>query len=159
MLISQTEDAVVVKRHGRFAVWALFLLLLAAAGWLVATQGPGLLERSRPGLSPEAFTAATGLEIKLVGVTGGGGMVDFRYKVVDAAKAASLLHDPANAPILLVEDGRGAVLRSDPAAFNIEFDPDATYYVFFVNSQSVVRRGAQVTAVVGDYRLKHLPVQ
>jgi len=135
------------------------LLLVLLAGWLVWTQGPGLLARSRPGMSAEAFAEATGIQIKLIGVTGGGGFVDFRYKVLDADKAANLLQDPANAPVLLVEDGRGAVLRTDPAAFKIDFADDTSYFVFYVNSQNAIKHGTQVTAVIGDYRLKHLTAQ
>ena len=147
-------------RTWRVAGWAAVLVLLAGlAGWLILTQGPGMLARSRPGLSPEAFAEATGIQIHLIGVSGGGGIVDFRYKVVDAAKAADLLHDPANAPVLLIEDGRGTTLRADPAAFNVTFEDGSTYFVFYVNSQSVVKRGTQVTAVIGDYRLKHLTAQ
>lgn len=154
------ETQTAVGRYRRYIVWLIAILLLAAGSvWFVRTQGPGIVARSQPGLSAEAFAAATGIQIKLIGVSGGGGIVDFRYKVVDAEKATGLLHDPANAPVLLVEDGRGTTLRSDPAAYNIEFVDGSSYFVFYANSQSVIKPGTQVTAVIGDYRLKHITAQ
>lgn len=52
---------------------------------------------------PSATESRYGIQITQIGLTAAGGLVDFRFKVLDAAKARQLLGDPANAPVLIAE--------------------------------------------------------
>jgi len=136
---------------------ALPLLLLTAA----CASGP------RPQALPApAVTTAQNLGIEIVRLTQGSGgyMLDFRYRVVDVAKAAPLI-DHALIPYL-VHEASGAKFAV-PAPVKVgpmrqmprQLEAGRQYFIFFANPGRYVKPGDYVTIVHGPYRFEHLKVE
>lgn len=132
---------------------------------LVLAVGAGLLLASRPagnaGAPPEALQQAellekAGVRLVRVAVTGGGGLVDLRYQVVDASKALAV-HDPKTPPALIA---RGRLLTRPFMGHLPHNVPQAgrTYYVIFENTRYAVRRGRAVTVELAGVRLEDVAV-
>ncbi len=97
--------------------------------------------------------------------TMGGGMLDFRYRVVDAKKAAPLfdlaikpyLFDPAvGAALGMRYDSKLGALRASVRNPPVN---GKQYYVLFANGQGHVRKGDKVNVVIGDCTLKDIVVE
>ena len=96
-----------------------------------------------------------GIEIWEVSVTGVGGLIDFRMRVLDENKAAPLLQDANGAPVLISErTGASSQLvtaedgRLTPLAGRV-------YIFFFGNPDRKFRSGDPITIVIGGVRLEH----
>jgi hypothetical protein len=140
-------------------------LLLLAIGAIV-TAPVLVYELTRPsadhGSVPPVVSAAglverSGVRVVRVAVTGDGGLVDLRYKVVDADKAQAV-HD---LPPLLIDEGTGGVVMRPWMGHTHMNAPKLgiTYFVLFENTGTLIRPGAHVTVQLGDARLAHVQVR
>ena len=145
-------------------------MAIVAAGLLVV----GLVRHERPVQQPDAAAAITwarplvdadelaqrsGVRVSLVAVTGGGGLVDLRYQVLDP-NAAAAVHDPKTPPAV-VDEHTGLVVQNllmNHAHSGI-YRAGATYYLVFENPGNWVRRGSKVTVLLGNARLEHITVR
>ena len=113
---------------------------------------------ARPAVAADDLGQASGVTITRVAVTGGGGLVDLRFRVVDPDRAHAL-HDAATPPAV-VDESTGLVVHD--LLMNHEHTGDfragATYYLVFNNPGNWVRRGAQVTVLLGNAQVEHVPV-
>jgi hypothetical protein len=153
------------KRH---AVIGLSVLLLAAA----AACSPAVARREgapAPEVLPVAPRGETGIEerwgIKVIAVrlSGAGQMLDFRFRVVDAAKAAPLFARETKPQLIDQASGRsfavpnmpkiGPLRTSDPPR------PDTNYWMLFNNTARIVAAGSKVTVVIGEFRVEDLVVE
>ena len=137
-------------------------LLLAAAALLggCATAAP------LAGAAAERRASeACGIRVEALRLSAAGYVLDFRYRVVDPAKAAPLL-DGKQRPYLL--DGRGAKLGVPDTPIlgslrqtsrNGKVSLNHSYFVLFANPGRYLRSGDRVTLVVGDARLPDLRVE
>ena len=107
-------------RSGRKVVLALgliglLLLLGASAKALWPEKGVDVREGTTL-VTAKGMAARYGIDVTLIGVTAAGGLVDFRYQVVDPDKADPIIHDLDLFP-KLIEERTGAMLamRSLPA--------------------------------------------
>lgn len=98
-----------------------------------------------------------GVQIMLIGTTAAGGLIDFRYKVVDAAKAVALVGKDKAIPGLVLASG--AVLTTTTTSLQGEPANQAVYYMVFGNTQSVVKPGDRVVVQFGDLRTEPVAVQ
>lgn len=107
------------------------------------------------------------LGIKIVGLrrSSAGYMLDFRYRVLDPAKAASLL-DRKISPYLM-DEASGAQLgvptapkvgQLRPTSRN-NVIPGRNYYILFANPGRYLQAGSKVTLIAGDTRISHLTVE
>lgn len=143
------------------------------SGWALAAAGLLALAGCAAHRSSAAAAAggrgrveeAAGIRIEALRLSAAGTMLDFRYRVIDQARAAGLL-DGRQHPYLL--DGRGARLGVPETpilgllrqtARNGKVSPDHTYFVLFANPGRFLRPGDQVTLVVGDARVTDLTVE
>jgi hypothetical protein len=90
-------------------------------------------------------------------------MLEFKYRVLDADKAAPLLDQHAKP--YLVDDASGARLAV-PAMENVgelrqHSAPNANrvYFMIFGNANKIVTRGGHVSVVIGQFQASGLPVQ
>ncbi|MFF5290919.1 hypothetical protein [Paractinoplanes globisporus] len=141
---------------------------LAASGlwaWHAARSpaGPGSavpvpVGWARPAVAAGDLGQASGVTITRVAVTGGGGLVDLRFRVVDPDRAHAL-HDPARPPAV-VDESSGLVVHD--LLMNHEhtgdYRPGVTYYLVFTNPGNWVRRGASVTVLLGNAQVEHVRV-
>jgi hypothetical protein len=101
-----------------------------------------------------------GIRLDHVAVTGGGGLVDFRFTVLDPAKARPLLRDHAQPPRLVVE-GSGAELEGPHhgAMRNVRLQKDASSFILFPNARGAVRPGTRVEVAFGNVRVEPVVAQ
>jgi len=142
----------------RWGIGIVLLLLLSLASWFIISRNFSGLDLP-PEMSHEAFEAQTGIRITLIAVTGGGGFVDFRMKVLDVDKATALFANPENVPVLIADDGKTTLSPADEVAFDADWQTDIAYYMFYANANGVIKRGSPVTVVMGDYRLEPINAQ
>ena len=132
------------------------VLLLAALAACGADAVPAAPQKKGP--------ADFGIEVTGVHVSAAGYMLDFRYKVLDAAKALPLL--AAGVKTYLVDQATGAVLGVPSTAkvgslrqTSREAVPGRVYFTFFANPGAAVKPGAKVTVVMGDMHAPDLVVE
>ena len=111
-----------------------------------AVSAGGLVERS-------------GVRVVRVAASGGGGLLDLRYQVVEPGAAAAV-HD-ADTPPALVDERTGLVLGQLLMGHMPHSRPKAgvTYYLVFMDPGHLVRRGDRVSVILGPARLEHVLVR
>jgi hypothetical protein len=114
---------------------------------------------ARPVVSAAALADRSGVKITHVAVTGGGGLVDLRFRVIDPDKA-NALHDPATPPGV-VDERTGLVVHELLMSHSHTgaFQPGVTYYYVFNNPGDLVRRGARVVVLLGNAQVEHVVVR
>jgi hypothetical protein len=110
-------------------------------------------------ISQETLEEKYGLRVNLVAVTGAGGFVDLRLKVLDGEKARSLLQDRDNFPSLFID--RNTVLRvpQETKEQEIRFENDGNLFLMFPNAGNVVKPGAPLRIMFGNLALEPTDVQ
>jgi hypothetical protein len=133
---------------GALAVLVVGLLASCASG--AGASGP-------PPEARAAFEATTGVKVVRVALTGGGGLVDLRYRVIDAGKAQHVHHIPPT----LVDAESGEVIDTLLMDHAHGGQPEAghTYPLIFVNEQGLIERGGEVAVVIGGTRLEQVAVE
>ena len=115
--------------------------------------------KESPGL--RGVEERAGVEVVNVRRTAAGGMLDFRYRVVDPEKAAPLLL--RRTPAYLVDQSRGVVMTIPETNWGrmrqdtMKPEMGRTYFMLFHNAG--VSAGDKVTVVIGKHRFENLTVQ
>ncbi len=136
----------------------------STAGSMFIVVAAVLLAGCATGRPAEGEADRYGIQVEGVRHTAAGYMLDFRYRVVDAERAATLIH-PRLRPYLVDEQtgkqyvvptvGRVGPLRQTRA----KVEAGRTYFVFFANPGRAVAQGTKVSVVMGDLVIKDLTVQ
>ena len=137
------------------AVFGLFGYLGSAS---VVRSGQALLSQARL-ISDETLQQQYGVQVRLVGISMMGSIVDFRLYVTDAEKANKLLNDPAKLPMLVAEGSDTVLLAPMPHGHHHVAKTGSIFYLFFPNTANAVRLGTPVTVVFGNLRVKPVPAQ
>jgi hypothetical protein len=135
------------------------LLLTRGSGDSVKSESKVPVAWARPLVSASGLVERSGVKITQVAVTGDGGLVDLRFTVVDANKAAAL-HDPAHPPAVV--DQRSGLVVKDllmSHAHTAPFKAGVTYYLVFNNPGNWVHRGDKVAVLLGDARVENVTVR
>jgi hypothetical protein len=108
-----------------------------------------------------ALEATWGIRVTNVGVIASGGLIDFRFQVIDPNKALPLL-DPDSFPAL-VDEASGKVLDKTGAhgdhAHADRFRAGGTYFLLYQNNNSLLRPGSRVTIRFGEMLLENVRVR
>lgn len=113
----------------------------------------------RPVVSDAGLVERSGVQIVYVALTGGGGLIDLRYQVIDPSKAVAV-HDDANPPAI-VDEATGLVVKellmghSHTGAFTA----GQTYYLVFENPGNLVQRGNTVSVLLGNAQVDHVEIK
>ncbi len=111
-------------------------------------------------VTAKGMAARYGIDVTMIGVTAAGGLIDFRYQVVDPDKANPLIHDVRLFPKLIVEDtGATLGMRSLPHNHKRELELGGTYFFLLPNANNAIHESSRVTLVIGDARLEHIVVK
>ncbi len=137
----------------RLIVLIVILLIVSVAGsWLAARQTVWL-----PGqpATEAAIEDKFGIRITHIAVLADGGLIDFRFQVLDPDKAAALFILERR-PLLYVEASGKKVdsLYHPPHGHNIF--AGQSQYMIYNNHQGAIQRGSAVSVVLGDLRLEHI---
>jgi hypothetical protein len=143
---------------------AIGLVVLLLAGGVTAKalwpEGETDFLAGTTAVTAEGMAAQHGINITLIATTAAGGLIDFRYQVVDPVKADPMIHDLDLLPKLIVEE-TGAVLTisSLPHGHGAELELGGSYFLLLGNTNNAIHPGSLVTVVIGEYRLEHLVAQ
>ena len=113
----------------------------------------------RPSVPVSGLAEHSGVRLIRVAVTGGGGLLDLRYQVVDPSKAVAV-HE-AETPPAIIDERTGLVLNRllMGHAHTGQLKPAVSYYLIFENTGNWVRRGSEVTVLLGDAQVEHVVVK
>ena len=149
------------------------LLLLGTAGGVFSA--PGVADANAPPnadaskqsqklvLRDKELREKWGIELVAMRSTAYGHMLDFRYRVLDAEKAAPLFVRKTKP--YLIHQGSGKALAVPNTAKlgslrNSNMPQQGrTYWMFFGNSHGVVKKGDKVTVAIGDFRATDIEVE
>ena len=140
--------------------WVILpILLLALAGGYAAGRGwltyqPAPQPAAMP-INP-AIEEMWGVRITQIGVTADGGLVDFRYMVLDPDKALAMLQNVTNLPVLVAEDSGALVNSAAMMAQKHNLAPGRTYFLLYRNTKGAIKPGGAVTVRFGDLLLEHV---
>lgn len=99
-----------------------------------------------------------GIQVKLIGVTAEGGLVDVRFKILNPAKAAEFFSDSEKLPKLITDEGQIlSVSQSDPHEYKLV--ENGMIFMLFPNQGSAIKPGSPVTIVLGDIHLEPIEAQ
>jgi hypothetical protein len=148
----------VLQHNVRFWVPALLLFVVLTGAQLWRAQGAAVWPGGAPG-RVNASNAAVLAEIeerfgvRFVGiyVVAKGGLIDLRYRVVDAGKAKNFGHYTETSPLLLAQDG--AVEVTLMMLHNHRVETGRVYYILYRNTDNVIQPGKPVTIQIGDLQL------
>ncbi len=103
-----------------------------------------------------------GVEIEFVRQTAAGYMLEFRYHVIDAEKAAPLF-DRLTKPVLEhIESGASLVVPTPAKTGALRNSnvpiPGRSYWMFFANPGRLVKQGEHVNVRIGEFEVKDLVV-
>ena len=113
----------------------------------------------RPSVSASGLAERSGVRLIRVAVTGGGGLLDLRYQVIDPNKAAAV-HE-ARTPPAIIDEHTGLVLNRllMGHAHHGQLKAAVSYYLIFENTGNWVRRGSEVTVLLGNAQVEHVVVK
>lgn len=152
-----TDEVAKRPRRGRMVVIGLVAILLLGGG-AARAWWPEQKADVRAGttlVTSEGMAARYGINVNLIGVMAAGGLIEFRYQVVDPDKAGRMIHDVNLLPIVVVEETGATMVISRPH-HAADLQLGGTYFFLFANAHNAIHAGSQVTLVMGDARLEHI---
>lgn len=133
-------------------------VIVAALAALVVVYavvtGGGSSSRAMP-TSP-AIEARWGIRVTQIGATADGGLVDFRFVVLDVDKAADMMADVKNMPVLIAEDSNTAVTSTAQMGDDHSLHVGQTYFLLYRNAGGAIQPGTSVTVKFGTLELQHV---
>ncbi len=154
------------KRQSVLSKWGMVMGCLCVL--LVAGQLAGCAtsqdQRSSEKMDQNAeLEASLGVRVESIRLTAAGHMVDFRYRVIDPEKAATLtkrgreafILDEATSTKLPVPVTKVGQLRGT----GTKPQKDRVYTVMFNSGGGLIQQGSVVTVVIGDFKAEHLIVE
>ncbi|OHB78722.1 MAG: hypothetical protein A2Z25_15210 [Planctomycetes bacterium RBG_16_55_9] len=103
-----------------------------------------------------------GIKIEAAMLSAGGYMIDFRFRVLDAAKAAQIFDRKIMPYMIDQQTGATFIVPSPPkigplrAGRNIK--ENKVYFIIFANPARYVKSGSKITVVVGDFKVQDIVV-
>jgi hypothetical protein len=122
------------------------------------------LVRVDAAVEKNALEADWGIQISSLHMSAGGHIIDFRYKVTDPKKAASLGAAGENAYLIDEASGTKMPVPNMPTLGRLrqtteQMTPGRIYFVLFANAGRMVKPGGKVTVVIGNFRAENLVVE
>jgi len=150
------------RRRIAIVLVALLVVVLGAGATALARRTEAAKADIRAGtaiVTSAGLAARFGIDVNLIGVTAAGGLIEFRYRVVDPDKADQMIHNPTLLPVLVIEDTGETLVIGTPHHRVGALALGGTYFFLLANAHNAVHEGSLVTLVMGDVRLEHVEVQ
>jgi len=151
------------KSTNKFIYFAFILVILLVIAIYVNNAYRALQPASLPQgtvtISQSVLEEQYGLHVNLVAVTGAGGFIDLRLKIVDGEKAKLLLADAKKFPVLFSEGGITLNAPEDTKSQKIEFITNGNLFIMYPNSSNAVQRGKPVRLLFGEIALEPITVK
>lgn len=107
----------------------------------------------RPLPPPTPAEQRCGVQVVRVAVTAAGGLVELRFRILDAAKARERIMDPGSPPLLIPEGGEYSLQAPRQALRHLRFVDGVANYILYPNARSAVKPGTQVVVALAGQRL------
>ena len=141
--------------------------LIIGCGWFYKNQqqpsATPVLSSQTSGnyISNDQLESQYGIRVSLIAVTAAGGIVDFRYKVVDPQKAAILMTGPGSTPILTAVDTGYTLSPTKMGRHHgqMTMKRGAVPFTFYPNVRSAVKPGSLVSVSFGDVKVEPIAAQ
>lgn len=145
--------------------WLLILALVLALPGLSA----GAATEVAPPVADQAVDEQSveerlGVHIQGIRLSAAGFMLDLRYRILDADKAAFFL-DRKTVPYLRDSAGAGLGVASSPKVGQLRstrrgaIHLDRDYSMLFGNPGRYLQQGSKVTLVVGEHRIENISIE
>lgn len=157
-----------------FAVFVSELIVFAGgcagnSGKVVETQPPSFSfgvvkepagnESQSEQSTPEANW---GIKVESAMLSAGGYMVDFRFRVLDAAKAAKIFDRRIMPHMIDQATGAKFIVPNPPKVGQLRsggnIKEDRIYFIFFANPSKYVKSGNKITVVIGKFKVQDIVV-
>lgn len=137
------------------------VLILALAGYgywgVYLPSQPERLENGMP--INTAIEERFGVRFLSVSVVGKGGLVDVRYQVTDAGKAANFGHYTETSPLIVSQVDGSLVEVTIMGMHNHRVETGRIYYILFRNTQNALTPGDKVTIQIDDLFIEDVITQ
>lgn len=104
-----------------------------------------------------------GVQVVGARLTAGGYIIDFRYRVLDAEKAAPLFSREIDPYLIDEESGARMSVPNPPKVGPLRNSDtpvnDRVYFILFANPGHYIKRNNKVSIVIGDLKLEHQTVE
>jgi hypothetical protein len=134
-------------------------------GWQPPTAREAVIPSPLDPKQAEKIAKQWGVKLISLNLSAAGYMMDFRFRVLDADKASSffdhrikpyVLAERSNAKLPVPMANKVGALRPTNRGQNIKAGKN--YYMMFANPDRHVKKGEQITLVIGDFKVEHLTV-
>ena len=117
------------------------------------------LALQRPVVTEDGLVEKSGVRLVYVAVTGGGGLIDLRFQVIDPDKA-NAVHEK-DTPPTIVDEATGLVVNELLMGHmhTAPYTAGQTYYLIFENPGNIVQSGGEVSILLGDAQVDHVIVK
>ncbi|MDX6358180.1 MAG: hypothetical protein QOH37_1234 [Nocardioidaceae bacterium] len=107
----------------------------------------------------DGMAARHGVDINLIAVTAAGGLIELRMQVTDPDKAAAVIHDDQDRPVLVSEETGQTLTMASPPHQHGALLLGGQYFFLLANAHNALHAGSEVTVVIDDSRIEHVEVQ
>ncbi len=139
----------------------IVIIALALGAFVVLRAHPIGSVAATPASVPTnaAIEDRWGLRVSMVGATADGGLVDFRFVVLDPDKVSVMLQDENSLPTMVAEDSGTLINSTALMAHRHDFNAGETYFLLYRNTEGAIKEGTPVTVKFGDLKLEHIVAQ
>jgi hypothetical protein len=146
-----------------YFLMALVILLAIPSLLLTGCATASKKQAAEEVVNTESMEESWGIQIIGIRLSAAGFMLDFRYRVIDAEKAAPLFVRATKPYLIDQETGAKFAVPNPPKTGPLRTsDPPQqgrTYWMFFGNPGRYVKAGNKVTVVIGDFKAENLTVE
>jgi len=134
------------------------VVLIAIAMWMALSQFNEVRTQKQLAADKVAFEGQTGIRVVRIVLTGGGGIIDLQYQVVDPDKAL-IVHDSERPPMML--DQKSNLIFANPFHEHAarELHTAVTYHELIMNGGGLLQHGSKITLSIGEWKLENLVVE
>lgn len=104
-----------------------------------------------------------GIKIEFAVLSAGGYMVDFRFRVLDAAKAMPILERRAKPYLIDQASGAVFVVPTPPKIgqlrSGVQIKEGKVYFILFANPARFIKAGNKITVVIDDFEVRDIVVR
>ena len=125
------------------------------------SEKTGFIQQSKQ--QKQELSEKWGIELIAMRSTAYGHMIDFRYRVLDAEKAAPLFVRRTKPYLIHQESGKALAVPNTAKLGSLRNSnipqQGRTYWMFFGNSHGLIQAGDKVTVAIGDFRATDIEVE
>jgi hypothetical protein len=136
----------------------LFVALMGFYAWRLDQAGKPELQPNGVPINPE-IEERFGVRFTGLHLLARHGLVDLRYRVLDAGKAKNFGHYTETSPLIIAEDSGKFIEVTIMGLHNHRVETGRGYYILYRNTGDALDPGTLVTIQLGDLRLEHVAVQ